>query len=177
MCICAMPVPADSLGPRRLSEGFFIREDGKMCLEPEPSYRRWTTSCVQTCDQAQQCSSERVPGLRDVLTAVGLASYIGIAEAWCDEMGAADLEELVEDSEPLVDDMATVIGFPGISRSGKLKQAIIDRVRPASQEPRAISWNSFTSLEQQRDQEDSQDSEASDWMCDDAASQGSSGMW
>lgn len=174
-----MPVPADSLGPRQLSEGFFIQEDGKMFHEPEPSYRRWTTS-VETGAQAQQRGDEPVPGLRDVLTAVGLASYIEIAEAWCCELGAAFLEELVEDSEPLVDDMATVIGFPGISRSGKLKQAIIDRVRPRThqEEPRAISWNSFMSVEQEEEKQGaSQDLEASYWMCDDAASRGSSGMW
>jgi len=137
-----MPILADLY--RQKSVGLFTQQDGKLLHEREPSFRKWT-AC-----QGGAPSQELVSGLRDVLAAVGLASYIMRAESWCLQSGAAFLSELIEDEDTFADFWNTLTGCSDMSRFGELKQAMIRRVRTDSssegenEERDDISWNSFS---------------------------------
>merc|ERR1719506_1123118 len=85
---------------------------------PSPSqtmYRRWTWPVGPDMQEP-----EPVPGLRDVLSQVGLASYFHKAEAWCQQVGAAFLEECAEECE----DLSLALGAPGILRCKELETAL-----------------------------------------------------
>eukprot|EP00425_Heterocapsa_triquetra_P002824 CAMPEP_0195056948 /NCGR_PEP_ID=MMETSP0448-20130528/5180_1 /TAXON_ID=66468 /ORGANISM="Heterocapsa triquestra, Strain CCMP 448" /LENGTH=127 /DNA_ID=CAMNT_0040086843 /DNA_START=73 /DNA_END=456 /DNA_ORIENTATION=- len=65
---------------------------GEFTDDSPTEFRRWTAGVCHP-------ESEPVPGLRDVLSRVGLSSYSAAAEAWCVRMGAAFLDELARDEE------------------------------------------------------------------------------
>merc|ERR1712232_274188 len=92
-------------------------------------YRRWTWPVGPN-----RKDPEPVPGLRDVLSDVGLASFSHKAEAWCQEVGAAFLEECVEECE----DLSKALGHPGILRRQELEAALRDRLRCGCEDDGAV---------------------------------------
>jgi len=81
-------------------------------------YRRWTWPAGPEIQEP-----EPVPGLRDVLSEVGLASYFHKAELWCQQAGAAFLEECADECE----DLSLALGTPGILRRKELETALRGR--------------------------------------------------
>mmetsp|Transcript_67495 Transcript_67495/g.217957 ORF Transcript_67495/g.217957 Transcript_67495/m.217957 type:complete len:333 (-) Transcript_67495:102-1100(-) len=61
---------------------------------------------------------EGVPGLRLWLTIQGLQEHMEAVNTWCDEVGAATLEEVIDNREELVDALGDLLSDP--ERSGLL---------------------------------------------------------
>lgn len=78
-------------------------------------YRRWTWPA-----DSNGRAHEPVPGLRDVLSSVGLASFTDKAEVWCEEVGAAFLEECADECEHL----STVLGPLDVIKRQELEDAL-----------------------------------------------------
>lgn len=87
--------------------------------DSETVFRSWTWAGPVTESQPArryrnaQVSKELVPGLQRALEKQGLLSYLAAAEDWCEEMGAAFLEDLV--SQAVLTELATSMGMRGMS--------------------------------------------------------------
>lgn len=89
-------------------------------------FRAWTWS-----PDSSSLASEPVPGLRAVLSSVGLASYSNVAELWCLQMGAAFLADIADDAE--MDDF-----LAALSLVAGLTMAMRRRLRLALQSSRGV---------------------------------------
>eukprot|EP00927_Polykrikos_kofoidii_P056029 TRINITY_DN50208_c0_g1_i1.p1 TRINITY_DN50208_c0_g1~~TRINITY_DN50208_c0_g1_i1.p1 ORF type:complete len:282 (+),score=47.13 TRINITY_DN50208_c0_g1_i1:59-847(+) len=85
--------------------------------QPPTAFRRWTAD-----GNVSLSRPEVVPGLRCALQDEGLSSYITAVEQWCVDMGAAYLNELVEEIDALAD---------AVFRPPLLNQERLQRLRRA----------------------------------------------
>eukprot|EP00933_Yihiella_yeosuensis_P060026 TRINITY_DN6198_c0_g3_i1.p1 TRINITY_DN6198_c0_g3~~TRINITY_DN6198_c0_g3_i1.p1 ORF type:complete len:523 (+),score=92.88 TRINITY_DN6198_c0_g3_i1:73-1569(+) len=65
---------------------------------------------------------EAVPGIRTWLMLIYLDQYLEVVNAWCDEMGAATLEEVIEGREDLADYLGDIL-------SDEERRALLERDR------------------------------------------------
>lgn len=115
--ISSLTLPALSLSSPMLSKDP-QQEDAASPPSSQTMYRRWTWPVAP-----DRSDPEPVPGLRDVLSGMGLAGCIAKAEAWCEENGAAFLEECAQECE----DLSLALGPPAASRCAELQNALLTR--------------------------------------------------
>merc|ERR1719199_639454 len=111
--LSSLPFPSSPAAPRA-SHGSPSHDDAAT-PSSQTMYRRWTWPLVPDRNEP-----EPVPGLKDVLSKVGLDRFSCEAEAWCREVGAAFLEECAEECE----DLSMALGPYGILKCRELKAAL-----------------------------------------------------
>jgi len=131
----ALPLmSAQSMGPAQTGQ-LSKKDDESTPTSSLTMYRRWTWP-----SQQQTPSDGKVPlqpGLRYALRDVGLEDYCEKAEEWCDRMGAAFLEECVENVEG-IDGLSQALGPIGRQRCSELRAALIFRASRRNQTVTAV---------------------------------------
>mmetsp|Transcript_36506 Transcript_36506/g.97219 ORF Transcript_36506/g.97219 Transcript_36506/m.97219 type:complete len:120 (-) Transcript_36506:241-600(-) len=104
---CIVPTPQDVCHTVSL-KSYFPSD-----LAQDTVYRRWTEP-----SETQSPQNVYVAGLAEALNDAGLSSYTSVAVKWCEEMGAAFLDEVLEE----LDTICAILAPPDSGGLDKVKR-------------------------------------------------------